>query len=107
MLSLRRTAASSSSVLEGDCADFRRGYRRCQDSDGDGPTSPEMTVQNLIKRIQEGFDLLPTTEVPCLTLEALNEACGLLNETLERGDRQILATSSSGQLLETDDCIVD
>ena len=50
---------------------------------------------------------LPTREVPRLTLEALNEACGLLNETLERGEHQFGHLCRLVELLEADLVIVD
>ena len=50
---------------------------------------------------------LPTREVLCLTLEALNEACGLLNETLERGEHQFGHLCRLVELLESDLLIVD
>ena len=43
----------------------------------------------------------------CLTLEALNEACGLLNETLERGEHQFGHLCRLVELLESDLLIVD
>ena len=43
----------------------------------------------------------------CLTLEALNEACGLLNDTLERGEHQFGHLCRLVELLETDLLIVD
>ena len=69
---------------------------------------PRMTVQNLIKRIEEGFDL-PAYEGGALhqTIEALNEACGLLNDTLERGEHQFGHLRRLVELLETDLRIVD
>ena len=42
-----------------------------------------------------------------MTLEALNEACGLLNETLERGEHQFGHLRRLVELLETDLLIVD
>lgn len=42
-----------------------------------------------------------------MTLEALNDACGLLNETLERGEHQFGHLRRLVELLETDLLIVD
>lgn len=46
-------------------------------------------------------------EVACLTVEALNEACELLNETLGRVEHQFMHLNRLVELLETDFLIVE